>query len=534
MLFRYPASLALLETLILALLIASNLPILVRNLLILLFVIPVLRFLPSLVSPVFRPLLYLLVAFGLAFGFWEMIGGALAMSREVAAGVSLVAVGLGAWLIRPSRVRRLQSHGETSSLAVLAIYAILALVFASLAANIFGYTVLSRVLRTGVALSAFFAVILYTAFLALTSVFSLFWRSRQASMLFSVRTHQESAAKRGSRLLGLAAFVLWLYGTLNFFTVRGQALAALSSTLTTRITVGAASFTLGDVLTFVAVLALGALFAHVVRVVLWADVLARLPLKHGLPYAISTITYYVLVLVGFFFALAAAGVELSRFTLLTGAFGVGIGFGLQNVINNFVSGIILLFERPIRIGDYLEVGDATGRVERIGPRSTSIRTPQGAEVILPNSTLISNQVINWTLTEQRRRGELSVEVAYDTDPERVLKLLVEVAASHPDVLGDPKPAAVFQGFGNGALGFELRFWVPQARMHHQVKSDIGVKVAVALREAGINLALPRRELYLKSLEGPEHRDVLSLAAAAPYGVAATDQQIQKEEGAHEK
>lgn len=522
-LFRRPLSLALLVTLILAMLGASNLPILVRNLLTLLFVIPVLRFLPPLIKPVFRPLLYLLVTFGMAAGLWEMIGVSLLVRREVTVGLCLAAVALGAWLIRPSRLRRLQPPGEKSSPAIFTIYVILALVFASLAANVVGYTVLSRVLRSGVILSAFFAVILYTAFIALTTVFALFWQSRQASMFSLVRMHQEAAAKQGSHLLALAAFVLWLYGTLNFFTAREWVLEALTSALTTPITVGAASFSTGDVLTFAFVLVAGVVIAHVIRVILWADVLARLPLKHGLPYAISTITYYVLVVVGFFFALAAAGVELSRFTLLTGAFGVGMGFGLQNVINNFVSGIILLFERPIRIADTLEIGSVTGQVEQIGMRSTSIRTPQGAKVIVPNSNLISNPVTNWTLTEQRRRAELPVEVAYNTDPERVLKLLVEVAASHPDVISDPKPVAIFLGFTNSALGFELRFWVAQFQVHQQVRSDLGVKVIAALREAGIDLALSRRELYVRNLDGSAHQDSLSLAAA-PHGDPTNEQQ----------
>jgi potassium efflux system protein len=311
-------------------------------------------------------------------------------------------------------------------------------------------------------------------------------------------------------------------------------LGALSSVLTTPLKWGAVNFSLGDVLTFVLIFVLGVTFANIIRVILRTDVLVRLPLKHGLSYAISTITYYVLLLAVFLLALAASGVELSRFTLLTGAFGVGAGFGLQNIISNFFSGIILLFERPIRIGDSLEIGDTSGDVERIGMRSTSIRTGQGAEVIVPNSILISSQVTNWTLTQQRRRGELAVPVVYDTDPDRVIDLLIEVAESHQNVLRDPEPTALFLGFGNNALNFELRFWVAQAEIHQQVKSELGVKVAAALKKSGIEIALPRQEMYVKNIDAAVNRESLSLGAPAPRGSSLMDQRRQEIESSREK
>jgi potassium-dependent mechanosensitive channel len=533
-LFQRPVSLALLTALIVALPLSSDAPALIRNLLAVLFVVPVLRFLPPLIHPAFHPLLYLLVVFGLTAGIWEMLGVPLVLKREVLAGLSLAAIAMGAWLIRPARIRQLQPPVKKGSVVIIAAQAALALVFCSLLANLFGYVALSGVLRSGAALSAFFAVVLYTAFIAIIAVFSLFWQTRQASSLSFVRTHGGMISKSSLRLLSVAAFVLWLYATLNFFTIRESVVGALSSVLTTPIKWGEVDFSLGGVLTFVLVFMLGVIFANIIRVILRADVLVRLPLKRGLPYAISTITYYLILLAVFLLALAAAGVELSRFTLLTGAFGVGAGFGLQNIINNFFSGIILLFERPIRIGDTLEVGSIAGDVERIGMRSTSIRTPQGAEVIVPNSILISSNVTNWTLTQQRRRAELTVEVASDTDPERVVRLLVEVAASHPDVLHDPKPTALFLGFGNNAINFELRFWVLHFRMHQQVKSELGMKVAAALRQSGIEMALPRQEMYVKSIDASVNRETLSLGASAPHGSVMTDQQRQEKENTREK
>ena len=190
---------------------------------------------------------------------------------------------------------------------------------------------------------------------------------------------------------------------------------------------------------------------------------------------------------------------MSKFTVLTGALGVGLGFGLQNIVNNFVSGLILLFERPIHVGDTVEVGGLVGVVRRIGARSSTVVTYQGAEVIVPNSNLLSNQVINWTLSSQWRRVDVRLSVAYGTDPERVIKLLVGVAESHPGVLLERPPGAFFMGFGESALNFELRFWCDGQDTWFQLQSDVTVAIAKALQEAGIEIPFPQRDLHLRSV-----------------------------------
>jgi potassium-dependent mechanosensitive channel len=218
-----------------------------------------------------------------------------------------------------------------------------------------------------------------------------------------------------------------------------------------------------DLLAFALILIVGFLLASLLRFILREEVLSRIPLQRGLPNAVSTLAHYLVLLLVFLLALAGAGVDLSRFTLLTGAFGVGIGFGLQNVVNNFVSGLILLFERHINVGDTIEVGQLSGEITRIGIRSSTVRTFQGSELLVPNANLVSNQVTNWTLSDQRRRVDLPVGVAYGTDMEKVLGLLLNVARSHPEVLRNPEPAAVFQGFSDSSLNFELRFGLQRSR-----------------------------------------------------------------------
>src|SRR5262249_55019901 len=153
-----------------------------------------------------------------------------------------------------------------------------------------------------------------------------------------------------------------------------------------------------------------------------------------------------------------AGISLSRFTLLAGALGVGLGFGLQNIVSNFVAGLILLFERPIQVGDVVDVGSLVGAVARIGMRSSTVRTAEGAEVIVPNGDLIPKSSTTWTLSDRRRRVEIRVGVAYGTDPEKVIALLLEAAGDHPEALADPAPAAYFIGFGDSSLDFVLQVW----------------------------------------------------------------------------
>ena len=187
--------------------------------------------------------------------------------------------------------------------------------------------------------------------------------------------------------------------------------------------------------------------------------------------------------------------------MLTGALGVGVGFGLQNIINNFVSGLILQFERPIRVGDVVEIqAGLTGTVTRIGIRSSTVATFQGAEVIIPNATFISSNVTNWTLSEARRRLELPVGVAYGSDPKLVKELLERPAIQHPDVLTSPEPAVIFKGFGDSALDFELQFWVMQESNTVKVKSEVALEVMRLLNEAAIEIPFPQRDLHLRGVD----------------------------------
>lgn len=190
------------------------------------------------------------------------------------------------------------------------------------------------------------------------------------------------------------------------------------------------------------------LLSAFIRFVLQEDVYPRIGVARGLSYAVSSLLNYIILALGILVGMGLLGVNLSKVTVLAGAFGVGIGFGLQSVINNFVSGLILLFERLIHVGDTVQIGDLLGEVRRIGIRSSIVHTSQESDIIVPNAELISERVTNWTFSDQLRRIDLLIGVNYGAEPKKVIELMEAVAKAHPNVLKRPPPQGFFVGYGD--------------------------------------------------------------------------------------
>jgi small-conductance mechanosensitive channel len=300
---------------------------------------------------------------------------------------------------------------------------------------------------------------------------------------------------RGIGVLLVALFILRL---LDLFTIRDAIFDGLAAVLSTPLEAGSLSVSLGDILTFVFAIWLSFQVSRFVRFVFHEDVFSRMRLPRGVPYAASAAMHYVIIAIGFFAAILAAGVDMNRFALLGGAVGIGVGFGLQNIVNNFVSGLILLFERPIQVGDRVEIDTVFGEVKRIGIRSSTVRTFDGAEVIVPNSDLIAHKLTNWTLSDRMRRIIIRIGVKYGTDPDEVLALLRGVARDTKDVLEKPEPSALFRAHGESSLDFELRVWTDKFDEGLRIESELTRGVNRALVEAGIEIPFPQRDLHLRS------------------------------------
>jgi small-conductance mechanosensitive channel len=264
---------------------------------------------------------------------------------------------------------------------------------------------------------------------------------------------------------------------------------------------GSITFTLGTVFTFLLILAVSFLITNFVAYIFddaETGPLKVLQLPKGIPAAISLVIRYLIIAFGIILALSTLGVDLSEFNLMAGALGLGIGFGLQTVISNFVSGIILVFERPILPGDTVEVNNLLGVVNRIGVRSSSISTFDGAEVVVPNNSLISNDLINWTLSNNIKRIEVLVGASYDSDPNSILKILAEAAAGNAEVLKNPPPQALFSEFGDSSLNFRLRFWV-HYEVGLQTKSEVSIAIYNRFKEQGIEIPFPQRDVHIKEV-----------------------------------
>jgi len=464
----------------------------------LLYVVPVLRLLTLLIESRFRIFLYVLATFYALCGFYLLIQLPTFFRREVYALLILAALVSFGWLARTSRINSTLGQNRKTRIFWIGICVGVALLGASLVANVIGFVSLSQVLGLGALVGTF----LTTTFLCVVRVLTLLLRTvLHTSWARALLETWTAAVERwGCRLVRIMALWLWLKAMLRLLTIYEGLMDTLSEVIHYSIGLGGVYFTLGGTLAVVFILLFGYALANVFTFFLRKVLLPKLSLNRGVPYAISTMTYYVLLLLVAGAALSAAGVELNKFTVLTGALGVGLGFGLQNIVNNFVSGLILLFERPIHVGDTVEVGGLVGMVRRIGARSSTILTFQGAEVIVPNGNLVTNQVINWTLSSQWRRVDVPVGVAYGTDPERVIKLLIGVAESHPGVLLVRPPMAFFLGFGESALRFELRFWSSEQDTWFQLQSDVTVAVAKALQEADIEIPFPQRDLRIRSID----------------------------------
>ena len=229
-------------------------------------------------------------------------------------------------------------------------------------------------------------------------------------------------------------------------------------------------------------------------------------LDRGAREAVVTSSGYLGVGIAIFITLSVAGVEFTNIAIIAGALSVGIGFGLQNIVNNFVSGLILLMERPVKTGDWIEVGNTEGYVKRISIRSTMIQTFDRADVIVPNSELISAQVTNWMLTDTYGRACVPVGVAYGSDTDKVRNILLEIANKHPQVISDPlsplKPKVLFMSFGDSALNMELRVFIHNIDSRLGVVSDINFAIDAAFRRENISIPFPQRDLHIHNATNP--------------------------------
>ena len=457
----------------------------------------------EMVSASFRPALIGLGVLGTFFFVVALASGHPEIERALLLSELLLAGAGAAWLIRflrgadvSKRIREGLWFSVTSLWARLALFttvigagaAVLGYIFLATEAAVL--VVLGTIGATGyMALERIVEAIVLTG--VHTGRFDVF------RMVRANRNVTEKTLSHTIRFVAAAVFVWLLADMTSAWRPLGRVVGRwLSSDL--GMGFAETGVTFGDFFAFFFVLWVSWMIARLVSFVLKEEVLPRLHMQQGVPFALTTFTRYAIIAIGFVAAVSVLGVPLDRVTIVLSALGVGIGFGLQNLVNNFVSGFVLLTERPIRLRDKVEIDDILGNVSSIGIRASTIRTFDGAEVIVPNGDLISGRVINWTLAARQQRVTIPLGVAYGTDPNQVLGILRKVAAANEKVFKNPAPLALFRGFGESSLDFELRIFMDPSDVL-DVPSAVHVAINGALKEAGIEIPFPQRDLHVRGL-----------------------------------
>jgi potassium efflux system protein len=288
--------------------------------------------------------------------------------------------------------------------------------------------------------------------------------------------------------------------------------------------------TLADLALALLLLVIASIATKNVPALLEIGLLQHLPLGGGERYAITTTARYLIIVVAVVIAAGAVGVGWSNVQWLVAAITVGLGFGLQEIFANFVSGLIILFERPIRMGDVVTVAGVTGKVSRIRTRATTIIDWDCKELVIPNKEFVTGQVVNWSLSDQILRLVVKVGIAYGSDTRKAREVLLKVANSNHRVLPDPKPKAFFQEFGDSSLNFELRTWVQDIDDWILTRHELHQAIDDAFREAGIEIAFPQRDIHVRSI-----RDALPVVdeAAGKKGARRAERRTGKHNGAEE-
>ncbi len=406
-------------------------------------------------------------------------------------------IGLLVYYVYPYQITRQISFGRISRLLLRLTPVLFVIILVAILANLLGYTNLAvfalKVASQGTDMSlTFFALVLVADGLVIGLIHDRF--SRKPTVDPKQKMFLETKV---NRIIRLVTGLLWIYYFLLLVDLYRPIYETVDQFLSVPYQVGSITFTLGMLVTFIGILAISFAITSLISFLFDGKEvrLNIISLPKGIPSAISLVVRYFILAVGFVLALSSLGIELSKFNLMAGALGLGIGFGLQTVVSNFISGIILVFERPILPGDVVEVNNLLGTVNKIGVRASRISTFDGSEVVVPNNNLISNDLINWTLSNNIRRIEILVGTSYKSDPNLVLQAMQEVTADHPLVLKYPAPLALFLEFGESSLNFRLLFWINVQNVL-SARSEVSIAIYNRFKELGIKIPYPQRVVHL--------------------------------------
>jgi len=472
----------------------------------LIYIIIAIIILPGFTEKKIKPFLYAILILFFINLFHVMIPGKTIFTRFVL----LIENIFVAWLLvkfyKPAKEITTSVKAEHWSIFIFFIPVFLFLVAASFIGNLLGYVNISILMINAVINALINFIIVVLAVMVFSATFSILIRMPFLLKSNMIRNHFKIIETRIHQIIRFLGIWLWLKAILTDLGLYENIYDWFAGLFSISWEVGKTTIDLGGIINFFLIIIITYYVTRFIKAILNEEVFPRIRLPRGVPGAITMITGYFIAGYGIFLAIAAMGVDLGKFGLLAGALGVGIGFGLQGIVANFIAGLVLAFERPIQVGDTIEVNNMMGDVTNIGVRSSSIRTFDGTEVIIPNSTLITNDVINYTLSDRKKRRDINVGVAYGSDPHQVMEIIKKVANENPNVLKTPAPWALFDGFGESSLNFRIRIWTTMDT-GMTTKSDVTIAIYDALKEAGIEIPFPQHDLHLRSID-PEIEKVV--------------------------
>lgn len=365
-------------------------------------------------------------------------------------------------------------------------------------ANIAGRFSLAKILSVAGVIGFVYAIVLYFFIKVIMEIIYVIVENKRDADAFTSYIDFQGIQKRIQGLFTFLAILFWVIILLQNLALSDYVYDLLTQFLSKERTLGATSFTYSSILLFGALIYVSSILAN--NVAYFASLKDQ---KHSanrtkrLGSSVLLIRLAVLI-VGFIIAATAAQIPLDNVTIVLGALSVGIGFGLQTIINNLVSGIILAFERPIQIGDDIEVGLNSGQVKEVGIRASKILAYDGSEVVIPNGDLLSQSLVNWTLSDKRRRIELLIGVGYDSDMAKV-KALIDEILNRDKVLKTPTPRVLMQNFNASSVDFRVLFWIENMDMMLEMRNEVMIAIFQAFKENGIEIPFPKRDLYIKNL-----------------------------------
>ncbi|HHH72361.1 MAG TPA: mechanosensitive ion channel [Sulfuricurvum sp.] len=359
----------------------------------------------------------------------------------------------------------------------------------SLVANLFGYYHLSHKLSNATLISMTIFMAFGVVAMVLGGLITMFVRRRSLESKHLLESYALQIENNLKFIVNGFLVLYWLYLVFNQFEISRFAQEYFTQLMAMSWQVGDVTISVGSLVDFIVVLVLTTFLTRFVRITLDLELFSRYEFPRGVPTAIQMMIRYLIIGVGILLALSVLGIRMSDLSLLAGALGVGIGFGLRNIMANFVSGLLMIFERPVQLGDVIEVDKVFGDVQRIGVRATTIKTYDGSEVIVPNADFITKEVINWTLSSKLRRIKMAYKVAFGNDPKGVIEIIKDVLLKHSDVKSDPEPKVLFEGYGDYYLEFTVYFWVEDRLL--DIKSETAIDIYEALSEAGVRMPVPQ-------------------------------------------